>query len=447
MDVESAGAEVGQRGRGRAGWIAGGVALAVVAASVTWFVAGREESGPRAAGDGGVSVTPTAAASASVPDAEAQMLAEVDGILKARASAVTAGRLPQYLQNVDPGNAKLLQRDRQVFANLRKLGLRQFSYVRESSYVPEKHGAGGWAIRLMMVVQIAGIDSAPRATPLGYTFAQRGGRWVLVADNDLAAERDRGTHREPWDLGEIDVARGKGVLVVVPAGEGKNARRLLVESQAAVPGVQTATRRAQAGILVIAMANRKSMAPEWATGGHPAGAVAAQNFTPANAELTEFKVTGSRVVINPDYRTRSDRLLLAHEFTHAAMSPLGHAAPTWLVEGFAMYVEQRLAEQSGNEGEVADWRDELLSNSVKPLVVLPIDGVFHGDYDEESYGVSWLIVEYLVTKYGLPKLNAFYAEVAKGPDDPALREQALRKHFKLSETALVAALKKYTGPS
>lgn len=446
MDVESAGAEVGQRGRGRGRvvWVAGGVALAVVAASVTWFVAGRQESGPRAA-DGGVSVTPSV--TSSTPDAEAQMLAEVDGVLKARASAVLAGRLPQYLQNVDPGNAKLLQRERQVFANLRKLGLQKFSYARETDYVPEKLGAGGWAIRLMMLVQIAGIDSAPRATPLGYTFAQRGGRWILVADNDLAAERDRGDYREPWDLGEIDVARGTGVLVVVPAGEGKNARRLVIESQAAVPAVRTATRRAQAGILVIAMANRKSMSPGWATGGHPAGAVAAQNLTPANAELTDFKVTGSRVVINPEYRTQSGRLLLAHEFTHAAMAPLGHSAPTWLVEGFAMYVEQRLAEQSGNEDEVADWRNELLSKSVKPLVVLPIDGVFHGDYDEESYGVSWLIVEYLVTKYGLPKLNAFYAEVAKGPDDPALREQALRKHYKLSETALLTALKKYTGPS
>ena len=38
-------------------------------------------------------------------------------------------------------------------------------------------------------------------------------------------------------------------------------------------------------------------------------------------------------------------------------------------------------------------------------------------------------------------------DAAKGPGDPELREQAMRKYFKVSETALVAAVKKYAGPS
>ncbi|WP_433010450.1 peptidase MA family metallohydrolase [Kribbella sp. CA-294648] len=441
-DEQVAGAPV-RRGVGRAVWVAGGAALAVAVAAVAWSVVGREDPGP-APGGGGVSVTPTA--TGSVPDAETQMLAEIDAVLKARAAAVVAGRLPQYLATVDAKNAKLVQRDKQVFGNLRKLGLKQFSYARETEFVPEKRGAG-WAIRLMMVLQIEGIDAAPRATPVGYTFAQRGGRWLLVADDELAGESDRGTYREPWDLGPIEVARGGGVLVVVPAGEGANARRLVQESREALPAVRLATRRAQVGILVVAMGDRRSMDAEWSTGGHPAGAVSVRNYSPTDEAMTSFKVTGSRIVINPTERTKADRFLLAHEFTHAVLSTLGSSAPTWLVEGFAMYVENRLAEQSGNADRVADWRDELLSKSVKPLVVLPIDGVFHGDYDEESYGVSWLIVEYLVTKYGLEKVNALYADLAKGSDDPAAREQTLRKHLKLSETALVAALKKYTGPS
>jgi hypothetical protein len=298
-----------------------------------------------------------------------------------------------------------------------------------------------------MQVQIAGIDSAPRAVPLGYTFAERGGRWLLVDDDDLAAEADLKAYREPWDLGAIEVARKPGVLVIVPAGESANGERLARESQAALPAVRSAVRRAQAGIVVIAMADRRSMNPEWQSGGHPAVAVAVPNHTPSNPEATEFKVTGSRVVINPNWRTKSDRLLLSHEFTHAAMATLGGAAPTWLVEGFAMYVEQRLAEQSGNEQEVDKWRQELLSESIPSLVVLPIDGVFHGEYDEDSYGVSWIIVEYLAGKYGLPTVNALYADLAKGPDDPATREQVIRKHLKVTETALVAAIKKYDGPS
>jgi hypothetical protein len=299
----------------------------------------------------------------------------------------------------------------------------------------------------MMLVRVAGVDPAPRPTPLGYTFAQRGGRWFLVDDDDLAAEHDRGSYKEPWDLGAIDVVRGPRVLVVVPAGERGNGRRLAREAAAALPAVRSATRRAQARILVIAMKDRRSMDPEWRTGGHPAAAVAVSNHAPRNTAATEFRVVGSRVVINPDKRREAGRFLLAHEFTHAAMEPLGHDAPTWLVEGFAEYVEWRFAARSGFRRGVAEVRRELLREAVPKLTVLPIDGVFHGDYDEESYGVSWLIVEYLVGRYGLAKVGALYADLARGPDDPEVREQRLRKHLKVSEPALLAAVKKYDGPS
>lgn len=210
--------------------------------------------------------------------------------------------------------------------------------------------------------------------------------------------------------------------------------------------VQSATRRAQAGILVVALADRLSMDPEWRTGGHLAGAVAVPNLAPT-ADPAEFKVIGSRVVINPDERADAGRLLLAHEFTHAAMATLGNSAPAWLVEGLAMYVERQLAERGGQRQDVAERRDELLRTQIPALTVLPIDGVFHGDYDEDTYGVSWIVVEYLVTKYGLKTVHALYAELARASDDPAVRAQVLGKHLKVSEAALIAAVKRYDGPS
>ncbi|MFG1817115.1 hypothetical protein ACGFIF_25385 [Kribbella sp. NPDC049174] len=445
MDMEPVGVESVNRRRGPVPWIAAVVILAVVAAAVIWAVVGRQNTGGEASAAAG---TPTA--TVSEPSAEEQMLAGIDVILKARASAVLSGRLPQYLQAVDPKNRKLRQRDQLVFANLRKLGPSRLTYQVDANWAPEvqpQHGPSGRAVRVLMLMQIAGIDTTPRATPLGYTFAERDGRWLLVDDDDLAAETDLSAYREPWELGAIEVARKPGVLVVVPAGERANGQRLAQESLAALPAVRTATRRAQAGILVIAMADGKSMDPQWRSGGHPAAAVAALNYAPANPEATEFKVVGSRVVINPDQRAKADRLLLAHEFTHAAMSTLGNRAPTWLVEGWAEYVELRLAERSGQREWVADHRDELLQEAIPPLVVLPIDGVFHGEYDEDSYGISWVLVEYLVDRYGLKTVNALYADLAKGPDDPAVREQVLSKHLKLGETALIAAIKKYDGPA
>ncbi|TCC18030.1 peptidase MA family metallohydrolase [Kribbella speibonae] len=428
--------------RGRR-WTAVAAVLAIAAAATTWAVAGRDDP---PASSSAATPTPTV----SEQPVEERMLAGAGAILKTRATAVLTGRLSQYLQYVDPANKKLRERDQQVFANLRKLGLARLSYQVDANWAPEvqaQHGPSARAVRVLMLIQVAGIDAAPRATGLGYTFAERDGRWLLVDDDDLAAEADLKAYREPWDLGAIEVVRRPGVVVVAPVGERPNAERLAHESQAAIPIVRSTTRRVQAGILVIAMADNRSMDPEWRTGGHPAAAVAAHNFAPANPEASEFKVVGSRVVINPDQRTRAGRLLLAHEFTHAAMGLLGNSAPTWLVEGFAMYVENRLAAQNGYEQELAAERRTLLREKVSALVVLPIDGVFHGDYDEDSYGVSWIIVEYLVTKYGQAAVNSLYADLARGPDAPAVREQVLRKHLKLSETALVAALKKYDGPS
>ncbi|GAA0952003.1 hypothetical protein GCM10009554_54370 [Kribbella koreensis] len=441
MDDERAAGTPTKRGPRRGVWIAGAAALAVVAGGVTYGVAGRDES-PKITAE--TSVTPSATGPVVSADelAEQKMIAGIDAALKGRAAALQSGTLAQFLSYSDPKNAKLLQRDRQVFANLRLIGAKHVSYLRQLSFSPElrpKLGANARAVRIKMQTQLTGIDPAPRLTQVGFTLAERGGRWLVVDDDDAEAG-DRGPAREPWELGPIEVSRGRGVLVISSPGEEKNGRRLVQEAVAAVPAVQAVTKRAQAGILVVAMAAPRS----WAglmTGGHPAGAVALRNVTLTNADGTEFKVTGSRIVINPTERKTADRFLLAHEFTHAAMAPLGDGAPTWLVEGSAEYVAYRLLDQSNYSNYVADER-RAYRKAVKALAVLPIDGVFHGDYDENSYGVAWLIVDYLVKKYGQPKVNAFYAEVAKGTDDPVLRDQALLKYFKVTDAALVAALKK-----
>ncbi|MFI5711507.1 hypothetical protein [Kribbella sp. NPDC051620] len=447
MDVEPMVDKTGKSKRGRIAWIAGATAAVLVVAGGTYGVVGRDEK-PKATAE--ASVTPSASETVSAElVAERKLLAGIDATLKGRAAALMAGKLPAYLAFTDAKNAKLVQSDRQLFENLRKIGVRQVGYILAPTFSPEprpKFGPTARAVQIRMLVQIKGIDSAPWVTQIGYTFAQHAGHWVVV-DNDDVEAADRGDSRQPWELGPIEVARGRGVLVVSSPGEGKNGRRLVEEAEAAIPAVQAATKRAQAGILVVAMAAPRSWNTNLITGGHPAGAVAIPEQSPTNADASEAKVIGSRVVINPSERKTADRFLLAHEFTHAAMAPLGYGAPIWLVEGYAQYVQMHLLERSNYSDWVGKQRRELRQKPIKSLVVLPIDGVFHGDYDEDSYGVAWLIVEYIVNKYGLSTLNTLYAATAGQPDDPALREAAIRKHLKVTEPALVAAVKKYTGPS
>ncbi|MDX6282778.1 MAG: hypothetical protein QOH03_3849 [Kribbellaceae bacterium] len=206
-----------------------------------------------------------------------------------------------------------------------------------------------------------------------------------------------------------------------------------------MPSVQAATKRAPAGVLVVAMADRRSF-PGATIGGEPAGATAIGNEMATDAALIGFKTIGSRVVINPSKRKTSDRELLAHEFTHAAMSPLGDGAPTWLVEGYAEYVERQLAERRGEGQWLADERRKLRRTAIKSLVLPPADDVF---YDrEDNYGVSWLIVEHLVNKYGLAKLNALYADLATARDDATTRDRIFRKHLSLTAATLAAAVKR-----
>lgn len=439
MDTGTTPAKTGRR---RTWWTTGAVVLAVGAAAVAWSVVRPEPN----AGPGG---TTTSSGPVQSAPSEEQLHARVDAVLKARAAAVRAGNLPQFLATVDPKNEKLQQQQQSMFANLRKLGVQKLSYQREPQWVPDaqpQHGPNAYAFRLQMLVQLAGIDPAPRAIPLGYTFVDQDGRLLLVDDDDLNDSEGRGTYLEPWDLGAVEAVRKPGVLVVVPAGERANGERLAREVRAAAPGVRAATSRSQRGVLVIAMADLRSMDPEWTSGDHPASAVAAVNLTPVAGDLDKLKVVGSRVVIHPEERKSADRHLLAHELTHAAMAPLGYGVPTWLVEGLAEYAEMQLAEQ-GEDADVLDRRDEILADAIPQLTVLPIDGVFYGEYDEDTYGISWILVEYLMTRYGQAKVNALYADLARGADDPVIREQLLHKHLKLSESALVAAVKTYDGPS
>jgi hypothetical protein len=441
----------GKRGRVRK-WLIAAIAASVLAAGVAVNVESWRDEARKAQATAEDSEAPADTSSAT-PAAEATgaatatstPLTEIQNMLEARAGALVRGSLAQFLAFTDPANAKLVQRDKQLFANFRKLGVRLVDYQLSPDFTPERRpklGPTARAFRLATFVQIGGIDPAARYSEVGYTFAKRGGHWLLVDDDDTAAANHDGT-LEPWELGPIEVARGRGVLVVTSPGEGWNGRRLVREAEAAMPSVQTATKRAQAGVLVVAMADRRSF-PQTSIGGEPAGAVAMRNYVATDANLVGFKTIGSRVVINPSERKTTDREVLAHEFTHAAVSPLGENAPTWLVEGYAEYVERHLAERRGQEW-VAAARRKLRRTALKSLAAPPNNNVF---YDrEDNYGVSWLIVEYLVNKYGLPEFNALYADLATGLDDPAAHDQTLRKHLKLTGTTLVAAVKKYTGPS
>ena len=371
---------------------------------------------------------------------EKRVTTGIDAVLKARAAAITEGRLDDFLGWLDPGNAKLRTGQTTVFANLRAVGLRNLSYRRQLPYVPEPIGKGRYRMRVTMLVQVRGVDAVPRMTVRVYTFAVRANRWRIIAD----APDPRVTAIEPWDLGRrIEVVRRDGVAVIVDAGERAVGTRLARQSTAALDAVRGIVGRGPAAILVVAVSDRRAMGRVVAAEGRLAVAVARQNLSVADPEnLTAWRITGSRIIVNGADRKRATEYLLSHEFTHAAMAPLGSHAPLWLVEGLAEYTLYTLNEQAGNGDWVAEQRARVRRNAIRELTVLPIDGLFRGSYGEDSYATSWYITDYLIRRFGRESVLALYTDLAAEPDDPRVREQQFRKHLGLGEDGIVAAVRK-----
>lgn len=381
-------------------------------------------------------------------EAERKTGAAVDVILQRRARAVLTGDQAAFLQDLDPSNAALRRRHIQLFQNLRTLGFRAIAYHRAEVWLNDKAGPDSTAFRVVMRYQLAGPGHVPTVTELGYTFAPKAGRWLLVDDDDLDADLDD-AHRQPWDFGPIQVVRRPGVFVIVSAGDGAFGRKVAADSLIALAEVRKVWQsRLQPTVIVVAMKEQAALVRSWELPGHEIAAIAMHlidNTVPT--DRTTGKVVGGWVVVNPKERKDVDTGLLAHEFTHVGAVWLGGGAPLWLVEGLAEYVRyQVVADRSrGWAMGVEEYRDEIRADSLGQLKVLPIDGVFHGDFGEDTYGVSWLAAEHLVKAVGVRKVTDFYVEVAKLNGDPALREQLLQKHTGFTEQKLVAALRASAG--
>ena len=423
---------------------AGTLALGVATAAGLLVVAGRDD-GPVVEAETSTKPTEDPAAVA-----ERRIMTEMRAVLAVRAKAVLGGRLDDFLATVDPAEPALRAEQAQAFRNLREIGIASLSYGLREGYVPERlprKGPGVYAFRVTMRVQVRGVDRAPRFSMLGHTYVHRGSKWLLTADDDFGPDSEPSWYREPWDYGAIDVVRRPSVVVVVSAGERRYGERLATMASAAFGDVRASIGRAPRAILVAALRDKRLIGPGAVTGGHPAAAVAVPDFSFVNpSDRGDAKVEGSHVVIQPQYRFQIDRGVLAHEFTHAAMAPRGATTPTWMVEGLAEYVQSRSDIRAGYGDTVDRRRRAVLRESIAGLQVLPIDGVFHGTYGEDNYGISWVLVEYLATKYGIGKVLAAYTDLGRDTNAATNQDPVLRKRFGIGEQQLVAAVHRYRGP-
>lgn len=420
-----------------------GLAALALAATVGVVVVRSEQDG---------SPGESAAAAVATPgltDAQKKVRkAQIDVLLAARATAVLKGNLRGFLAAVDPKQPQLVARQRVLFANLRQFGFAKLTYfAAEEREVPQltKYGPDAFTTRLMMRYQLAGLDSKPVQTDLGYTFVRRSGAWVLVEDSAIDAELSRDGHRQPWDYQEIAVLRRGKVVVVVDKRERALGEKIARVSQGAVDAVRRHWPRPWNGaVMVVAMAEPKVMSLLWTSGSGSGWTIAAKAVTLYDGEPIGPRTgvpVSSRIVVNPAVRKQLTEDLLAHEMTHVATTPIGSNTPIWLVEGLAEYVRCASIEDDPH-WTVDPYRKVVRTKYLPGMKVLPGPAEFDANGDS-SYGQSWWITSYLESKLGEKGVASLYTDLAQHNTNQTTYTSILKKHTEKTPAELVAAVKKY----
>jgi hypothetical protein len=428
-------------------WIGLLLAVALVSGGVAYAVEDRQQDARQQDAAASPVLTPPSPRSKTAAAVVARRLA-VDAILLRRANAVRTVDETLFLRDVDPTNTRLRQEQKVLFANLVEIGFSEIGYSQaEERFAPavaRAHRTSTYVVRVLMRYQIPQVDLATVSTELGYTFVSRSGRWVLAADDDLDGELGPGAHREPWDLGRIEVQRGPRVMVLVEKGDTKRGRAILT---AAAQGLAEVTaywpRKWRGSVLIAALDETAVRDARFAGEDVESSASTSPAFSSLPGQDTaDGTVAGAYVVINPKERDRVDEILLSHEITHAATADLGGYEPLWLAEGAAEYVSWRGIEAITGAGEVSKWEQEVIDQSLPAFSALPSDMGFY-EKNTDVYGVSWLAVRYLIRTIGLNQVAELYEDLARNGTDQAARDRIMLARTGFTEASLFISLKAY----
>lgn len=132
-------------------------------------------------------------------------------------------------------------------------------------------------------------------------------------------------------------------------------------------------------------------------------------------ELDDYRLTGSRIVLNPrrflDRSSDTRQRILVHELVHVASRPVaGPMVPSWLDEGIA----QAIGEERSTTGT------RLLDALATDALALPGDTEFTtGGRDGIflSYQLAWSFVDHLTRRFGADAVARLYAAVGAGGVD------------------------------
>ncbi|GAB3302567.1 hypothetical protein GCM10027298_19030 [Epidermidibacterium keratini] len=177
--------------------------------------------------------------------------------------------------------------------------------------------------------------------------------------------------------------------------------------------------------------------------GGAAAVAVTEGIDRAAGTATSYRIiVDAPALVAADEATR--RALLAHELVHAHLQPVTDpATPLWLIEGVADAIGYQAAGT-----DIDALRDGL--GDLPATGSLPSEAELNASDPQarqKAYSRSWLAVDYLISKLGLPGTTALFRTVAASPDPTEAFTDQILVSLGMSDAEFAAAVDTYiAGP-
>lgn len=376
---------------------------------------------------------------------ESRELAAAQQVLQRQAAAVRSGNEREYLAAVDPQAAgRYRSAQRQVFANLRRMPLTQFSYRVEKVRHTGEGGLSRMEADVRLRYRLRGDDRAPVTATERLALVERGSHWYV---NSELPDSDR----QLWEQGEITVVRGGHSMVLGVGRSQEELHALARDADRAVLAVDGLWRREWPHRVVLeAPGSLRRMAQLLDAPAKSYEGIAAVTTGEAGGSS---KAPADRIVINPEaYGLLSEdgrQVVVTHETVHvASRTHTGAATPLWLSEGLADWIGYH-----GTGRAPKDAAAELIraAKDGKLPRELPSDRDFRFGNDPEALGRAyesgWLACRMIAGEWGEEKLMSFYLRAGEsgstGKKGRASLDRAMREELGLTSREFTERWRSY----
>uniref|UniRef100_UPI0015EF0D1C hypothetical protein n=1 Tax=Streptomyces albidus (ex Kaewkla and Franco 2022) TaxID=722709 RepID=UPI0015EF0D1C len=346
-------------------------------------------------------------------------------------AAVRSGDERRYLAAVDPRAERYREAQREVFANLRRLPLTQWTYRVAGVRRAEEGGRSRLEAHVRLQYRLRGDDRAPVTATERLALTERDGRWYVSSELPHS-------DRQLWEQGEITVVRGENSMVLGVGRSRDVLEGLARDADRSVSAVDRVWQRKwPRRVVVEAPDSLRRMAQLLDADEDTYEGIAAVTTGEAGGAS---KAPADRIVINPRaYGLLSEegrQVVVTHETVHvASRTRTGSSTPLWLSEGLADWIGYQGTERTPKEAAA-----ELLGAVKKGEAPreLPSDRDFRFGNDPEALGRAyesgWLACRLIADEWGDEKLMSFYERVGEsgGTDTKSVLARALRDELGLS---------------